>query len=598
MMKAKVFLFILFSCYGNSFAQDSEEKYFEVTASKISNDLSTQTSSIEIIESDDVFKGSNSSLSNVLEGVSGVYISNAGEFGGVSTIRARGSEAGLTKVVIDEFELEDPTDINHSLQVNHFSFMGVSSVEVLKGNQSSLYGSDSIGSVVKLNTKDLSDRNFLGLGFGEKDTREIYSRLAKRQDKVELQTDVSWLKSDGISKYNSTRLSSAENDPYSRLDFQGKFLYHFNNSHRIKVLSKNILAKHDIDGFGSDIVDSDQSVYDYSLLGTMFYGRALSDLLEYKLIYQENKVVRNEGGAYPGVYTGLFKKYAIDSKLHLYDNYKQSFGLSFEERKTSISNEFKDKRSSNYGSFYTGHYSLKDFRIFTDHSIRIDHHANAKDNMTYRVGIGKKLFDNEVLKVSYATGVKNPTEYQLHTNFGGNKNLKATRAKSFEVTFLGKLNDIIGHEITYFNTKYKNKIAYSNSNYENISNSSSYGGEFILKLEAFGRLKFQSALTKTWAKDELTGEYLPKTPRTQVTSSLRYSFLDNLFIQIKSKYVGERNDGGRMPSYSTYDLSLNYTLKNTSVSLIGKNIFDKKYEDTRTYGTLGRSLFVEITQSL
>ena len=78
-----------------------------------------------------------------------------GAFGGVTSVRMRGASSDKTLVLIDGVPQNDPSDPNGAYDFANLDLSNIERIEILQGPQSSLWGSDAIGGVVSLTTREL-----------------------------------------------------------------------------------------------------------------------------------------------------------------------------------------------------------------------------------------------------------------------------------------------------------------------------------------------------------------------------------------------------------------------------------------------------------
>jgi vitamin B12 transporter len=108
------------------------------------------TSSVSVITQEELAIRGSSYIADQLRAVPGVGVSRSGALGGLTQIRLRGAEANHTLVLVNGMEVSDPTTGETDFGV--WSGAGLTRIEVARGEQSVLYGSDAIGGVISLKT--------------------------------------------------------------------------------------------------------------------------------------------------------------------------------------------------------------------------------------------------------------------------------------------------------------------------------------------------------------------------------------------------------------------------------------------------------------
>jgi vitamin B12 transporter len=124
-----------------------------VTANKIEQKQSTTGKVITVITKEQIEKSTGKTVAQILNEQAGIVINGAlSNPGAVQTIFMRGGAAGSTLVLMDGIPVNDPSQINNDFDLNFFSINDVERIEVCKGAQSTLYGSDAIAGVINIIT--------------------------------------------------------------------------------------------------------------------------------------------------------------------------------------------------------------------------------------------------------------------------------------------------------------------------------------------------------------------------------------------------------------------------------------------------------------
>src|SRR3954466_8490180 len=124
-----------------------------VTADREPEPISRTGSSISVVKGETLATSNPGSLVDALRTVPGLDISEGGGPGSTTNIRLRGANTGQTLVMIDGIRINDPTAASGDFDFAMFAPSAIERIEVLKGPQSALYGSDAMGGVVNIITK-------------------------------------------------------------------------------------------------------------------------------------------------------------------------------------------------------------------------------------------------------------------------------------------------------------------------------------------------------------------------------------------------------------------------------------------------------------
>ncbi|MDB5653548.1 MAG: TonB-dependent receptor, partial [Tardiphaga sp.] len=124
-----------------------------VTADRAAVPLSQTGSSISVVRAETMATSNPGSLVDALRTVPGLDISENGGPGGTANVRLRGGNSGQALVMIDGIRVNDPTAASGDFEFAMFTPSAIERIEVLKGPQSALYGSDAMTGVINIITK-------------------------------------------------------------------------------------------------------------------------------------------------------------------------------------------------------------------------------------------------------------------------------------------------------------------------------------------------------------------------------------------------------------------------------------------------------------
>ncbi|EQC45695.1 TonB-dependent siderophore receptor [Bacteriovorax sp. Seq25_V] len=553
-----------------------------VTADKISKKINDSTNSVTIIDAESIANSPANTIEEILQSTPGIYISTNGSLGGISVLRMRGTGRGFSKVIIDGLELNDPTDIDNSFQLNQLSLDNIASIEILRGSQSTVYGSDAIGGVIKITTKSGKlPTTKLRVGYGSYDSKSIdYSVIGTSQNGINYSFSTSYFDTDGLSKYNG---KLAETDRFNKLNIKGLVSKKFKSS---KVSYQFHATKSDteIDDSTGDLADKDNASYDQDIHQLSIENRLFNDLLLSKTSFKFMEINRDSAGSYPSKTLGKEKAISWQGSLFIGPTFTSVIGVEYNDQQADNQYDFSNttRRSIRNTSFFISSNYIKD-NYSADLAVRTDHNSVFDNYETWKIGGAYEVFSGLRIKTNLATGYKAPTIYQTYAG-SQNRDLKPT--ESFYYDFIISMEkSIFNIDLTYFNYDFKNQITYKTNRYENINKSEIKGLETELKIKPTKDFIFGSAVTIQRAINKETTKYLEKTPRLLVKSFLQIDSL--ISTNLEFTYVGRRNDSGALPSYYLVNTSFHY--ENLKVSI--NNLLDRDYEDTRNYTTPGRNIF-------
>ncbi|HEV2046630.1 MAG TPA: TonB-dependent receptor plug domain-containing protein, partial [Chthoniobacterales bacterium] len=133
-------------------AAEAETQEIVVSATRVETPINQIGSSVTVITDEEIARNQRRSLPDVLQTVPGLNIVQTGGPGGKTSVFMRGSNSNHTKVLIDGIDANDPSQ-DGVFDFGQVLTSDIARVEVLRGPQSSLYGSDALGGVINIVTK-------------------------------------------------------------------------------------------------------------------------------------------------------------------------------------------------------------------------------------------------------------------------------------------------------------------------------------------------------------------------------------------------------------------------------------------------------------
>jgi len=595
-----IFLVIQFGCLSCLLAQQIALEEIVVTPYKTEVGYGQIGTNVNVINVAEEYEKGNYSLASSLGNDSSIIEVTAGGLGGDTSTFLRGSASYHTRFLLDGVKLYDPILTQAYYNNTHFYLNGIKTVEVSKGQQSSLYGSDAIGGVISLTTKK-----------AEKPFQFSYLQEFGRYYTYLEQMDLEGKLSDFGYSFSLLRLDSHgfsstkekegnhERDPYHNMNVSLRGDYDINDSLSCGLISRLIYAKYEYDGSDpttwepSD--DNDRHSYDYEGMGTLFLEQTFSDALKQRLQIAYTRFYRKYRDDTDSTIDDWYdaKTYQTEWKLEygLFDWYKLVTGFDYVREKGdyySPSGDFP-KNTLNNKSVYTENIFTPFDPLFLSFSYRRDDHSSFGGQDSKRATLSYSFDKTKTkLKGVYAEGFKAPSMYQLYAPASawgpiGNASLSPEKSKSYEMGLEQKISDNFGIEVTYFRTFFKDLIDFvSGTGYTNVSKARIYGLESELKYQLNPNINIK--LGHTWLDTENKENHaqLERRPEQKLNLSLASQF-EKWKANLGFSYVGHRTQGTAgntlLKPYLLVDASIWYHLnKNWDIFLRGENLLDKDYE--------------------
>ena len=560
-------------------------------------------SSVEIISAEEIKKNSFNFVSEALQTSSGVYVSQTGSFGGTATVRIRGASSDQTLVLIDGVPISDPSSPGGGYDFSSLLTSNIDRIEILKGSQSTLWGSDAIGGIINILTfENASIPNIhLNTEIGSFNTEKIGTdfNIANEHNSLFLSYDS--YKSDGISKAD-------KRDGNSEKDGIGSRSYLLKTNHNIfnSEISSNInYRESDVDydgyGFATGVTDSDENTKGRQLNWSLLLRKAfLDDQLVNSILFGESEIDRkyytNNILNFSAKGERKFIRYVGNDSLN--DN--NSFTFGFENEEVATSGVDFDTRS-----IFLLYETLISKNFGFSLGLRGDDRNNLASQETPKITAFYNLNDEWRLRANWGEGFKLPTIFQSTFFCCGaekpNENLLPETSEGYEIGIDYKSNENFNKiGVTFFDQDISNMIDFSFSigGYENIKKVYSKGVEVNFVSQLKDNIIISGNFTKLDSENEF-GSRLSRLPEEKGNLNIDFSLgLKNNFY-ISLFYNGDEVDPrGEVSDWFRSDLNFSRNISDKAkIYFKVKNIFDEEYQDIYGYGTEERSFSIGINLS-
>ena len=566
-----------------------------------------------------------STLSEIMRDVPGFSVSQVGVLGSQTQIRVRGSEANHLLVTIDGVEANDPSQ-SDEFSWGTMSAADIERIEIIRGPQSSIRGSDAVAGVVNIITRR-ADRSGFGVhaDVGSWSTRNTGFNAGYQRDGFDFRLGVNHVKSDGA---NIAR-QGQEDDGYKNTTFNLttglKMSDQFNMS--LAARQSDGTNQFDADADFDGIVEDQDRQSDFKNTTLRLEGNYSSadGNWQHKVAISRAK---NDNTAFAD---GVMGNRTASTK----DQY-QFIGnmiLAGGDQTLSLLAEREEEDWMQRGEISWGIYDPNqdrerdtdslaiEYRTFLTETLtlaasgRYDDNSEFDSAKTYRVEAVYQLSDQTRLRSVFGTAVKNPTfteRYGFYTNFIGNPDLVPEESQSWEI---GIDQTLKGSDftvsLTVFEADLTNEIdgfvydpatfAYTS---DNMTSDSERNG---VEISAMGNITDSLGLTAAYTYTDSSdpdGTREVRRPRHTASANLAWQVRSNLQLNTNIQFTGDQTDVYFPPfpepsqvvvmdSHTLVNLTLNYQAsKDLDLYLKVENALDEEYEEVFGYQTLGRGTTV------
>ena len=594
-----------------------------VTPYYVPTSIAQAGSAISVISREAIERSSATSVAGLLKTVPGVTVIESGGPGATAEVRLRGGETGHTLVLIDGVRVNDPATARDEFDFSLISPANIERIEILRGPQSSIYGSDAMGGVVNIITRKprgapklsasveggsygthaerlsggIAAGDLSVLMSGEHVSTNGFSRVGNRD------TD----EADGFDKWSGSVTGTYAPADGPRFDF-GVHGYTENADYDGVPPSKgsptaaanalNTVDKWLVTGFGRLSFASPDGMIKQSLTGFT--------TVEHRHNYEPGPPVstydfssHNVGAEYQAnMAAGAFGQVLVGGRL-------EQEQATYVPMTTPASTGF-DTSTTRYAVFAGDQISPFD-NLYLSFSGRYDGESGSDGFATGRATAAYDIPSTETkLRASFGTGAKRPTAYMR----ANNQNAGVTTPLSVETSTGGDVgidqtlfDGRLTLSATAFDSHFTDLLTYEYppGAYVNIGAANMKGVELGSTLVLIpSRLSLEGAYTYLDARDATTGLLLARRPMHSGSATLTWTGASGLIASLTATYVGERfsksNEAQPLPPYGRLDLSASYPL-NPHTRIFGRvdNLTNVTYQDPAGYNTAGLSAYLGLS---
>ena len=619
---------ILFSAV-NATAQVDSAKILDevvVTATKAPVKQSETGKVVNVISREELDRSFGKSLSEVLNQLPGITINGADNTPGTNqTLYMRGASSSNTLILLDGMPLFDASGIGNEFDLNNFALDNIDRIEVLKGSQSTLYGSDAVAGVINLISKKGAKKPFnvsVDLSAGSYDTYKGAVSLSGSDGKGQTYfLSYNKITSKGFSAaYDSTGKGNFDRDGFDQDLFQLNYTVKPFAKTSVRLFGKYSNNHSDIDA-GPFADDKDYVLKnDNTIAGTSIDYQLKNGFIRFQ--YNYNRYNRNvlddstDVGGFSkfqkGTYKGTSHFAELFTNLKLASNIELLAGLDYRNNQTDqLYMYLPDYGSpanpiSGNSDQFSGYASLnvkanKGFHM--ELGSRWNHHSIYGTNYTSSINPFYLINNKYKIYASVSSGYRVPSLYQLYSEYG-NTALKPENTLSYEAG-VQYFNENVKASITGFKRTgkdvflfYTDPVTYAGK-YMNGDKQNDYGIETEAAFQINNKLS--GSLNYTFVDGEITTQNngkdssyfnLYKRPKNTLNLRVNYQPVEHLTMVVSLRAVGKSFE----PVYRAkpYELKGYYTLGfyggysiNKMVSLFAdlQNITDQEYFVTRGYNS-------------
>jgi vitamin B12 transporter len=630
-------------------ADENDDSFDEivVVANRAPEPLSKVGNSVTVLTDDAIRQSQEVVVADLLAQTPGVTFARTGGVGQPTSVFVRGAESDQTVVVIDGVQLNDPSTTGGGFDFANLLTGDISRIEILRGAQSTLYGSQAIGGVVNIVSTEPAGPFGGGVAAegGSHDTGYVTAHLGGKDDSLLWRLSGNWYGTSGIpafdERYGGTRLSASQIGGGS-----GQLRYSLTPDLQIDLRGYYTQARTDFDGYDTPNANPPFSFGDdneYSKISQMlgYAGltlkspdRTLTNRVAFQYTNTDTRLFdpnapANMGSPSTETFYGIGRnvREEYQGTWEITPRTQAVFGAQHERSTIDTDSPAFDYSGPmplrNFATIDSGYAQLQG-EIIAGLTLtaggRYDRHDVYGGHSTGQFAAAWTLEDSRtVLRASFGQGFKAPSLYQLYSNYG-NQALQPEIANSWDAGVEHHAWDgRVVLSAAYFNRDSRDLIEFFDCTpqspqplcatdpfgyYANVARASARGAELQAAVNPSDRLSLTANYTLTDAQDRSPGSatfgnQLPRRPKSSANAMAAYRWPSRLTASVGARYAGRSFDDAAneiaLGGYVLVDLRISYALGDR-LELYGRvdNATGKHYETAYLYGTYGRVGFAGV----
>lgn len=588
-----------------SYADDSLSDEIVITASRLPQSLNQTIADTTVLTEQDIRNSGATDVATMLRMLPGVEVVQTGGLGAQASVFMRGTNSNQVLVLLDGVRINSAT--LGTTGIEHLMLDDIERIEVVRGNVSSLYGSEAMGGVIQIFTKHGSGKPTFSAstGIGNLGTRHLDAGFSGAVDGNSFSVNAGHVESSNVSAMNPQLVPGVNpnNNGYANDTFNANMRHAFSADHALSasVFSTrgNISYDNPFNAAVTDVNNIVENIDKYSLASEDRLNDAWN-----------SKIMLAEGTDDSHTYLNgqLQSRYQTkNDQLSWQNNFAiakgQQISLSAEHLRQGVNSTVLFTQTSRTVNSllggYVGNFGAQEVQL----NLRQDRYSDFGTANTGLLGYGIGFATHWRATANISNAFKAPTFDDMYWPFAfgyqGNPNLQPERSVNREA---GLHYDAGNQHVNaiYFDNRIGNLILL-NAAYTTVVNISKaqIKGQELSYSGDFGHSHLKADLTFQNPVNSITGQVLPRRAKEFSSFSASRDF-NSLNLGAEFRYSGSRPDINpvtyapvTLSSYSLLNLVSRYTIdKHFNIEARIDNLFNRNYSEAYGFNTLGRVIFV------
>ena len=581
-----------------------------VSANREPQRRSQTAAATTVFNRDDIERLQVRSVAELLERVPGVSVARSGGAGSLTSLFVRGTASTQTLVLVDGQRIAAASSGTNSLEF--LSPDQIERIEVVRGPRSALYGSDAIGGVVQIFTRQGSGPGLapvVRFGAGSNDTFERSLNLSGGSSQTRFNLGAALEETQGIDATRDSFGANSDYDAYRNRSLSLNIAHRFNNSVEAGMSAIDQRGEIEFD----DLYDTSRPTTDFQLSSVAgFFEVTFNDAWDSRIEVGHSEDKRDTGNDAPLAPAYMYYSYSTyrDSAswvntLHLGPAHQLLIGGDWHEDQLESSSDFAEESRWNQAAFIQHRYAGNGFS--TELGVRHDKNEQYGTENSWNGALTVPLDARNDVVISYSEGFRAPTFNELYDSWYGNPDLAPEKSRSYELQWRNRFSESGSLELALYRTDIEDAIV-SDASWipQNVQTARINGLEATLRQDLLG---WQASLAAGLIdpRDRDSGHTLARRAKRTLSLDLDRQ-LGEFSVGANWRVVSGRHDDAdndiEMGGYGLVGLRGSW-LASEELKLDVKlnNLFDKDYAES-TYSTIngrygyntdGRTAFFAIT---
>lgn len=581
-----------------------------VTANGLGTDIRNTGQAVSVIDREEIVSVQGADPTRALVRVPGVSFSRNGGAGGFTGVNLRGAGSEQALVLVDGIPVADPSSPSGGFDFGSLLTGTASKIDVLRGSNSTIWGSDAIGGVIDISTR--ADTGFQGsLEAGSRGSVFASALGGVSDDRFYVGLTGSWFATDGFS----TAASGREADGFTQMATGMTAFYDVADNLELSGHINMSESQLDIDGFPApaymlaDTDETQKTLRYWGDIGLTYYGTDLTLRARYSRA-DTDRTNRGEDRTVSFESEGQMERADLRGEYRLIGGLSAAFGYDYQRNQYETTYD-QFAQADIQGAYVQLGWVMGTLAAHVGG--RIDDHDYFGSETSFGGDVSYGLKGDWRVRASFGEGFKAPSLFQLFSDYG-NRDLQPEHSTSVDVGLEKGQRGVGTHfSITGFRRDSDDLIGFvyctgllpspcspgQFGTYDNTERARAQGIEAEGGFDIFDTLRISGVYSFVDAEDRMTGLDLARRPRHFGTLFADWESNFGLSLGADLRIVGESfDDAGNFTAIDGYELvDLRAAMPfGEHLEVFGRveNLFDTEYQTVSGYGTAGRGVFAGV----